>query len=57
MGVAQVVERSLLTPGVSGSNPVIGKHQDKELSFTVNFVEKAKINKKRPGMVHFKSII
>ena len=49
--VAQLVERSLLIPEVRGSNPVI----DKKLNwtFTVKYIEKTKINQKRPGMAHF----
>ena len=51
MVVAQVVERSLPIPEVRGSNPVIGKNI--QLTFTVNSIEKTKINKKWPRMAHF----
>ena len=48
---AQLVEQSLLTPELHGLNPVIGKHL--YWMFTVNSIEKTKINKKRHGLVHF----
>ena len=51
MVVAQLVERSLPIPEVRGSNPVIGKNI--QLTFTVNSIEKTKINKKWPRMAHF----
>ena len=51
MVVAQLVERSLPIPEVRSSNPVIGKNLYR--TFTVNCIEKTKINKKRPGMAHF----
>ena len=44
MVVAQLVERSLLTPEICGSNPVISKFY---LPIT-NCIEKTKITKKRP---------
>ena len=44
MVVAQLVEWSLPIPEVRGSNPVISKI----------YIENTKINKKRPGMTHFK---
>ena len=50
--VAQLVERSHELPEVRGSNPVIGKIYI-EIFFTVNCIEKTKINKTRPGMAHF----
>ena len=50
--MAQLVERLLPIPEVRGSNPVIGKNLYR--TFTVNCIEKTKINKKRPGMAHFK---
>ena len=46
-----MVERSLPIPEVRGSNPVIGKNI--QLTFTVNSIEKTKINKKWPRMAHF----
>ena len=52
-GVAQLVERSLPTPEVRGSNPVIGKLLSDIYLFTDNYIEKTKIKKKRPGMAHF----
>ena len=45
MVVAQLVERSLPTPEICGSNPDIGK-----VSPTNCALEKTKIKKKRPGM-------
>ena len=53
--VAQLVERSLLTPEIRGSNPVIGK------ILSTKFIkhclaEKTKIKKKRPGMASLKTI-
>ena len=45
--VAQLVERSLPTPEVRGSNPDIGK-----VLSTNCTLEKTKIKKKRPGMAH-----
>ena len=53
--MAQLGEQSLPMPEVQGSNPVIGKIYIEHL-FTVNWVEKTKINKKRPGMAHLKNI-
>ena len=50
--VAQSVEQSLLIPEVHGLNPVIGKIYIEHL-FTINGIEKTKINKKRLGMAHF----
>ena len=47
--VAQLANRSLLTPEVRGSNPVIGE----VLLNIVNSFEKTKIKKKRLGMAHF----
>ena len=46
--VAQLVERSLLTSEISGSNRTIGK----VLFTNCNEIEKTKIKKKRPGMAH-----
>ena len=51
--VAQLVERSLPIPQVRGSNPVIGKNS--YWTFTVNFIEKTKIKRKRSEMGHFKN--
>ena len=56
MVVAQLVERSLLIPEVLGSTPVIGKILFEHL-FIINCIEKTKINKKRPGIAHFKKIV
>ena len=47
--VAQLVERSLLTPEIRGSNPDIGK-----VLSTNCTIEKTKIKKKRPGMAQLK---
>ena len=51
VAVAQLVDRSLPIPEVSGSNQVIGKKSCIEHLFTVNCIEKTKIKKKkkRPG--------
>ena len=49
MVVAQLIERSIPTPEVRGSNPVIGKICIEHL-FTVNCIEKMKIKKKCPEM-------
>ena len=57
MVVAQLVERSLPTPEVRGSNPVIGKLLSDICLFAVNCVEKTKIKKKRPRMAHLKKKI
>ena len=43
--VSQLGERSLLTPEVHSSNPVIGKQP----TLTITFIEKAKTNKKEFG--------
>ena len=53
--VAQLVEWSLPTPEVRSSKPVIGKLLYRIFNClpTVNFIEKTKIKKKRPGMAHF----
>ena len=45
--VAKLVERSLLTPEICGSNPDIGK-----ISSTNCAIEKTKTKKKRPGVAH-----
>ena len=47
--VAQLTKRSLPTPEVRGSNPVISK------VFIEYCIEKTKIQKKRSGMAHLKS--
>ena len=44
--VAHLVERSLLTPEVRGSNPVIGNKNYIEHLLTFNCIEKTKIKKK-----------
>ena len=49
--VPQLVERSLPTPEVHGSNPVIGKKI--HLMFSVNCIEKTKIKKKEAGIGPF----
>ena len=49
--MAQLVERSLPTPEICGSNPD-GQRNFVNL-FIINCVEKKKIKKKRPGMAHF----
>ena len=46
--VVQLVERSLPTPEVRGSNPVIGK-----FICTINCIEKTKIKKKEAGKAQF----
>ena len=47
--VAQLIEQSLPTPEIRGSNPDIGK------ILSANYtIEKTKIKKKRPGMPIFK---
>ena len=47
--VAQLIERSLLTPEIRGSNLDIGK-----ILSTNCTIDKTKIKKKRPGMAHLK---
>ena len=49
--VAQLVERSPLTPEIRDSTPVIGKLYTEHF-FTVNCVEKAKMKKKTPRIGH-----
>ena len=49
--VAQLAERLLLTPEVYSSNPAIDKIYIDD-SFTANFIEKTKINKKWTRMAH-----
>ena len=49
--VAQLVERSLPTPEILGSNLVISKILSTKLS-TNGIIEKTKTKKKRPGMAH-----
>ena len=55
MVVAQLVGRLLPKSEVHGSTLVIGKIYIEHLFtlFTINCIEKMKINKKRPGMAHF----
>ena len=56
LGLYQFVERSLLIPEVRGSALVIGKIYIEHLFvylLIINFIEKTKINKKRPGIAHF----
>ena len=50
--VAQLVERLLQTPEIRGSNPVTGNFIYYQL-YQITFIDKAKIKKKRPGMVQF----
>ena len=45
--VAQLVERSLTTPEIRGTNPDIG-----EILSTNSTIGKMEIKKKRPGMGH-----
>ena len=52
MVVAQLEELSLLIPEVSSSTPVIGKIFNERL-FTVNCIEKTKMEKKVTGNVPF----
>ena len=47
MVLAQLVEWSLSTPEIGGSNPNIGK-----ILSTYGTIEKTKIKKNRPGMAH-----
>ena len=47
--MAQLVERSLPTPEICGSNPDISK-----ILSTNCTIEMTKIKKKRPGMAHLK---
>ena len=49
--VAQLVERSFPIPKVHGSNPVICNKL--YWTFTLDYIEKTKTKKKRPGMAHF----
>ena len=49
--VAQLVEQSLPTPKIRGSNPVIGKIVSTKYSPNC-IIEKTKIEKKRIGMAH-----
>ena len=50
--VTQLIERSLLTPEILGSNPDIGK-----ILCTNCTIEKMKIKKKRPVMAHLKKVM
>ena len=50
--VAQLVEQSRSIPEVRGSTPVFVEHLFVNL-FIINYIEKTKINKKRPGMAPF----
>ena len=52
MVVAQLAEWSLPTPDVRGSNPVTCKCFR---TFTVNCIDKTKIEEKRPEMAHQKT--
>ena len=52
--IAQLVERLLTTPQVSGSNPIISIIYIACLLSTASKFEKTKMkDKKRPGMSHF----
>ena len=53
MVVVQLVERSILTPLVRSSYPVIGKKL--YCMFTDKCIGKTKIKKKRPGSATFKN--
>ena len=55
VAVARLVEWSLPTPEVRGSNTAIDKIYIDHL-FTVKCNENDKIKKKRPGMAHLKTI-
>ena len=48
--LAQLVERSLPTPQVHGSNPVVGNLLYVEYLFTINCIEKTKIKNNRPAI-------
>ena len=50
--VAQLVERSLPTSEIRGSNPDNGKIFYIRISTNCNKIEKTKIKGKRPGMAH-----
>ena len=52
MVVAQLVERSLPTSEIRGSNPDIGKIFYSRISTNCNKIEKTKIKEKRPGIAH-----
>ena len=52
MVLAQLVERSLAIPEVHLLNPVINKNFIEHV-FTVYWITKTIIKKKRPGMAHF----
>ena len=54
--MTQLVERSLPTSEIRGSNPLIGKMLSTNLS-THCIIEKSKIKKKRPGMAHLFNLI
>ena len=47
--MAQLIERSLPTPEVHGSNPVIGKPNNIYILYAVNCIEKTKIKKQVAG--------
>ena len=51
----RLVEWSLPTPEVHGSNPVFGKNLYRTLSD--HCIEKTKIKKKRPGLAHLKKYV
>ena len=53
--MAQLVERSFPTPEICSSNPIISKILSTNLS-TNCIIEKMKVKKKRPRMVHLKII-
>ena len=52
MVLAQLVEQSLPIPEACGLNPVIDKIYIEHM-FTINSIEKTKINKNRLRMAHF----
>ena len=53
MVVAQLVERTLPTPEICGSIPIIGRILSTKLSTNCS-IEKTKIKNKRLGMAHLK---
>ena len=52
--VAQLVEWSLPTPEIHGTNPVIGNYFLLSTVFKKNFIEKMTIKKKMPVMAQLK---
>lgn len=54
--VAQLIERALPTPGIHGSNPVIGTFYLQSTLFK-SCIENTKIMKRRPVMAHLKNFV